>query len=149
MSKEFFTRTILSNKDPNKPWESASMEETTIQRECGDKGVQSGIQKSEIKCVTIMLFEEKGKTIFQPLVTGKDAQRIQELFNNETLEVWLPNGASDPAEFDVGILKYKQQIQPTKKCILKGDLVCLKNHFKTIVSCEQCPASTYETHNRW
>ena len=122
------------------------MKETTVQKEIKTEEDKVVLQKPEIKCVTIMLFEERGKTIFQPLVIGKDAQRIQELFKNETLEVWLPNGASDPKEFDVGILKYKQQRQPAKRCILQTNRVCLKNHVETIVSCEQCPISTNEDH---
>ena len=61
------------------------MEETTIHKESIGKDTQITIQKPEIKCITIMLFEEEGKTIFQPLITGKDAQRVQELFKNETL----------------------------------------------------------------
>jgi hypothetical protein len=100
----------------------------------------------EIKCVTVMVFEEAGKTILQPLVTGTDARKVQELFANKTLEVWLPNGQSNPAQFDVNILKYKQQIQTTKKCSISKNLVCLKNQFETIVSCEQCPVSNNQIH---
>ena len=96
----------------------------------------------KIKCVTVIVFEEAGKTILQPLVTNQETQRVQELFGNSTLEVWLPNGQSDFAQFDVAILKYKQQMQPSKMCSRTKNRVCLKNHFETIVSCEQCPLST-------
>jgi hypothetical protein len=92
-----------------------------------------------IKCVTVMVFEEAGKTVLQPLPTDQEAQSIQELFQNKTLEVWLPNGQSDLAQFDVKILKYKQVLQPTTMCSKTKTCVCLKNHFETIVSCEQCP----------
>jgi len=122
------------------------LKETTMQKEFRKNEKETVLQKPEIKCISIMLFEEKGKTIFQPLITGKDAQRIQELFNNETLEIWLPNGASDPQEFDVGILKYKQLTQSAKRCSLQRNLVCLKNHIETIVSCEQCPISANQVH---
>ena len=95
----------------------------------------------KIKCVTVMVFEEAGKTILQPLVTNQETKKIRELFQNKTLEVWLSNGQSDPAQFDVSILKYGQQMQPSKMCSKTKNRVCLKNHFETIVSCEQCPLS--------
>jgi hypothetical protein len=95
----------------------------------------------KMKCVTVMVFEEAGRTILQPLVTGPETQRIEELFQNNTLEVWIPNGQSDQAQFDVAILKYKQQLQPTTMCNKTKNRVCLKNHIETIVSCEQCPLS--------
>ena len=95
--------------------------------------------ESKIKCVTVMVFEEAGKTVLQPLATNQEAQNIQNLFQNNTLEVWLSNGQSDPAQFDVKILKYKQQLQPSTMCSKVKDCICLKNHFETIVSCEQCP----------
>jgi hypothetical protein len=68
------------------------------------------------KCITVMVLEEEGKTILQPLITGQDTQSVQELFKKNTLEVWLPNGQSDIAQFDVAILKYKQVMQPPKVC---------------------------------
>ena len=95
----------------------------------------------EVKCVSFMVFEEAGKTILQPIVTEKETQKIQELFQNNTLEVWLSNGQPAPEQFDVAILKYKQQMQYTKMCSKVANRVCLKNHFETIVSCEQCPLS--------
>jgi hypothetical protein len=49
----------------------------------------------------MMVFEEAGKTILQPLITGQDAHSVQKLFENGTLEVWLPNGKFDHAQFDV------------------------------------------------
>jgi len=99
------------------------------------------VVEPKLKCVTIMVFEEAGKTILQPLVTKQETQKIQELFQNKTLEVWLSNGQSDLAQFDVSILKYTQQMQPSKMCNRTKNRVCLKNHFETIVSCEQCPLS--------
>jgi hypothetical protein len=95
--------------------------------------------EQKMKCVTVMVFEEAGKTILQPLVTDQTTQKIKDLFQNKTLEVWLPNGQSDLAQFDIAILKYKQLMQPSKMCSRTKGCVCLKNHFETIVSCEQCP----------
>jgi hypothetical protein len=112
------------------------------QKRCAITAGSAFQQHVAIKCVTVMVFEEAGKTVLQPLVTGPDSQRIRELFENKTLELWLPNGESDPTQFDVNILKYKQQIQPYKKCSIARNVVCLKNHFETIVCCEQCPIST-------
>ena len=103
-----------------------------------DAPVQSELK---MKCVTVMVFEEAGKTILQPLGTGFETQHVGELFQNGTLEVWLPNGQSDQAQFDVAILKYKQQLQPTTMCNKAKNRVCLKNQIETIVSCEQCPLS--------
>ena len=97
-------------------------------------------RKSEprIKCLTVMVFEENGKTIIQPLVTRRDAQDVQELLQKNILEVWLSNGLSDHEQFDVSILKYKLEVQPSKTCSRTEHRVCLKNYFETIVSCEQC-----------
>ncbi len=94
---------------------------------------------TKMKCVTMMVFEEAGKTILQPFVNSKEAHGIQELFQNKTLEVWLSNGQPDPAQFDISILKYKQQMQSTTKCFRTRNVDCLKNYFETIVSCDQCP----------
>jgi hypothetical protein len=94
-----------------------------------------------MKCRTFMVFEEAGKTILQPLVTSKETKRIQELLENKTLEIWLSNGQPDIDQFDVSILKYKQQMQPSKMCSKKKNCICLKNYFETIVSCEQCSLS--------
>jgi hypothetical protein len=99
------------------------------------------IVEPKIKCVTVIVFEEAGKTILQPLVTSKETQKIQELFQNKTLEVWLSNGKPDLSQFDVAILKYTQQMQQSKMCSRTKNRVCLKNYFDTIVSCEQCPLS--------
>lgn len=95
----------------------------------------------EIKFVSFMVFEEEGKTILQPMVANHEAERMHELFQNKTLEVWLSNGQPAPEQFDVAILKYKQQMQPSKMCSKTANRVCLKNHLETIVSCEQCPLS--------
>jgi hypothetical protein len=100
--------------------------------------------EAKTKCVTFMVYEEAGKTILQPLVTSQETQGVNELLQNKTLEIWLPNGHSDVNQFDVAILKYKQQMQPSKMCTHTKNCVCLKNHFETIVSCEQCPLSEEE-----
>jgi hypothetical protein len=87
----------------------------------------------------MVAFEKEGKTILQPLVNGPESQALQDLFQSDTLEVWMPNGKSDAAEFDVSILKYRLQIQPTTRCSRYRNRVCLKNYVDAIVSCEQCP----------
>ena len=99
------------------------------------------VSEAKLKCVTVMVFEKKGKTILQPIIRGQDIQNLHELFQKNTLEVWLPNGRPDFEQFDVGILKYKQIVQPSKVCSKVKNRECLKNHFETIVSCEQCPLS--------
>jgi hypothetical protein len=95
----------------------------------------------KLKCIPVAIYENEGNTILQPLVTAQEAKTIPELFQNTTLEVWLPNGKSDIAQFDVAILKYKQVLQSLKKCKKVKTQVCLKNHFENLVSCEQCPLS--------
>ena len=97
------------------------------------------LSETKLKCVTVMVFEENGKTILQPIIRGQEIQNVHELFQKNTLEVWLPNGRSDFAQFDVSILKYKQVVQPSKACSKVKNRECLKNHFETIISCEQCP----------
>ena len=99
------------------------------------------LSEAKLKCVTVMVFEKNGKTILQPIIRGQDTQNLHELFQKNTLEVWLPNGRPDFEQFDVGILKYKQIVQPSKVCSKVKNRECLKNHFETIVSCEQCPLS--------
>ena len=74
------------------------------------------VSETKLKCVTVMVFEENGKTILQPIIRGQDVQHLHELFQKNTLEVWLPNGRPDFEQFDVGILKYKQIVQPSKLC---------------------------------
>ena len=122
------------------------MKSSVAQKSCARTEEAVPLSNPEMKCITVMVFEEAGKTILQPLVTGSDAHRVQEMFKNKTLEIWMPNGESGPAQFDVNILKYKQQMQASKKCSITKNLVCLKNHFETIVSCEQCPIYTNEVH---
>ena len=95
----------------------------------------------KVKCVLVAIYENDGKTILQPLVAEQEAKTIPELFQNKTLEVWLSNGKTDIAQFDVAILKYKQVLQSLTKCKKVKTQVCLKNHFKNLVSCEQCPLS--------
>jgi hypothetical protein len=97
------------------------------------------VSETKLKCVTMMVFEKNGKTILQPVIRGQEIQSLHELFQKNTLEVWLPNGRPDFEQFDVGILKYKQIVQPSKVCSKVKNRECLKNHFETIVSCEQCP----------
>lgn len=63
------------------------------------------------KCVTVLVYEEKGKTVLQPLATEQETKTLQELFQNNTLEVWLSNGKANADEYDVSILKYKPQLQ--------------------------------------
>ena len=100
--------------------------------------------ETKLKCITVMVFEENGKTVLQPIVRGQDVQHIHELFKKNTLEVWLPNGRPNFEQFDVGILKYKQVTQPSKLCNRNKNTECLKNHFETIVSCKQCSLSNIE-----
>ena len=104
--------------------------------------------ENRLKCVTVMVFEEKGKTILQPIVRGQDIHSVHELFQRSILEVWLPNGRPDPSQFDIGILKYRQMVQPSKMCRKVKNRVCMKNHFETITSCEQCPLSNEGPQNR-
>jgi hypothetical protein len=108
------------------------------------------VSEANLKCVTFMVFEKNGKTILQPIIRGQEIQNLHELFQKNTLEVWLPNGRPDFEQFDVGILKYKQIVQPSKVCSKVKNRECLKNHFETIISCEQCPLSGegYQTRNR-
>jgi hypothetical protein len=97
------------------------------------------LHDAKVKCVTVMVFEESGKTVIQPLIANQESQAIRELLQKDTLEVWLSNGKTDLAQFDVTILKYKQLMQPSTMCSRTKNCVCLKNQFDTIVSCEQCP----------
>jgi hypothetical protein len=91
----------------------------------------------KIEYTNVMIFQEAGKTILQPLTTN---QEIQELFQNNTLEVWLSNGQPDPDQFDLAILNYKQTLQPLTRCRTKTG-VCSRKNFQAIVSCGQCSLS--------
>jgi len=104
--------------------------------------------ENRLKCVTVMVFENKGKTILQPIVRGQDILSVHELFQKSVLEVWLPNGRPDPSQFDIGIIKYRQMLQPSKMCRKVKNRVCLKNHFETITSCQECPLSNEEPQTR-
>jgi hypothetical protein len=95
--------------------------------------------EAKVKCLTVMVFEHSGKTVIQPVVTKEEAIIVRDLFQNSTLEVWMPNGKADRSQFDINILKYKQLLQPSKMCSRIRNHVCLKNAFETIVGCEQCP----------
>jgi hypothetical protein len=97
--------------------------------------------ENRLKCVTVMVFENKGKTILQPIIRGQDVHSVHELFQRNILEVWLPNGRPDPSQFDIGIIKYRQMVQPSRMRSKVKNRVCLKNHFETITSCEQSPPS--------
>ena len=99
------------------------------------------------KCVLVAIYENNGKTILQPLTAEQEAETIPELFQNKTLEVWLSNGKTDISQFDVAILKYKQVLQSLTKCKKAKTQVCLKNYFKNLVSCEQCPLSVNSGEN--
>ena len=96
------------------------------------------------KYLNVVVFEREGKTVIQPVFSSQDAPIVQELFQNNTLEVWLSNGKSDTAEFDVSILKYKPQLQTPTQCNRTRNRVCLKNCFDTIACCEQCPLGEEE-----
>jgi hypothetical protein len=104
-------------------------------------GIPDARSNLKTKCVLVAIYENNGKTILQPLIGEQEAQTISELFQNKTLEVWLSNGKADMAQFDVAILKYKQVLQSLKICNKVKNQVCLKNQFKDLVSCEQCPVN--------
>ena len=70
--------------------------------------------ENKLKCVTVMVFEENGKTILQPVIRGQDTQHLHDLFQKNSLEVWLPNGKPEFEQFDIDILKYKK-INPRDK----------------------------------
>ena len=125
---------------PKTAWPPTSMKAFAT-RQCTSTEIPSATAVTEVKCLTLLVFEQAGKTILQPLVTNQEAKKVQELFQKNTLEVWLSNGQPDLSQFDVAILKYKQQMQPLTKCGRTKNRMCLKNHFETIVSCEQCPLS--------
>jgi len=97
-----------------------------------------------VKCLLMAVYQKNGKTVLQPLTSGKDAATVAELFQTKTIEVWLSNGENDFAQFDIDILKYKQVSQPLTKCHKVKNQPCLKNHFENLVSCEQCPLSVKE-----
>jgi hypothetical protein len=102
------------------------------------------VSENTLKCVTMMVFEEKGKTILQPIIRDQEIQNVHELFQKNMLEVWLPNGRPDFAQFDVGILEYKQMVQPSKTCSTIQNRECLKKHVDTITSCKQYPLTNKE-----
>jgi len=81
----------------------------------------------KVKCVLVAIYKSEGKTILQPLTTKQELETIQELFQNKTLEVWLSNGETSMAQFDVAILKYKQMLQPFANCQRTETRVSLEN----------------------
>ena len=117
------------------------MKGSVVQQKCALAEAPPLALDAKVKCVTVMVFEQSGKTVIQPLVTNEEVLTVRELLQNATLEVWLPNGKADLSEFDIAILKYKQLMQPSTMCSSTRNHVCLKNAFDTIVSCEQCPLS--------
>jgi len=70
----------------------------------------------KVKCVLVAIYNNEGKTILQPLTTKQELETIQDLFQNKTLEVWLSNGETSMAQFDVAKLKYRQMQQPFANC---------------------------------
>jgi hypothetical protein len=104
-------------------------------------GTNDAMFALKTKCVLVAIYENDGKTVLQPLFTEQETKTIPELFQNKILEVWLSNGETDIAQFDVAILQYKQVLQPLTQCKNVKTQVCLKNHFKNLFSCEQCPLS--------
>jgi hypothetical protein len=92
-----------------------------------------------VKYVLVAAYQKDGKTVLQPLVAEQEAEKTAELFRNKILEVWLSNGKNDIAQFDVAIVKYKQVLQPLTKCQKVKTRPCMKNHFRNLFSCEQCP----------
>ncbi len=99
------------------------------------------------KYVLVVIYENDGKTILQPLLAEQEAKTIPELFQHKTLEVWLSNGKTDISQFDVAILKYKQVLQSLTKCRQAKTQVCWKNYFENLVSCEECPLSVNSGEN--
>jgi hypothetical protein len=110
-------------------------------------GTNNDKATSKTKCVLAAIYENNGKTILQPLIAEQEAKTIPELFQNKTLEVWLSNGKTDIAQFDIAILKYKQVSQSLTKCKKTKTQVCLKNYFENLVSCEQCPLNVNSDEN--
>jgi hypothetical protein len=87
------------------------MKGSTRRQKCELTNVPVVTPDLKTKCVTVLVYEEKGKTVLQPLATEQETQTLQELFQKNTLEVWLSNGKSNADEYDVSILKYKPQVQ--------------------------------------
>lgn len=137
--QETFTKNVLSKTRPKPSIRGFHMKGPVNRQRCEMAEEPADAPNLQTKYVTVVVFEREGKTVLQPVVSGQDAETIQQLFRNNTLEVWLSNGKSDPAEFDVSILKYKPQLQTSAPCSRLKDRVCLKNCFDTIVCCEQCP----------
>jgi hypothetical protein len=86
------------------------------------------VTENKLKCVTVMVFEENGKTIIQPIIRGQDTQHLHDLFQKNSLEVWLPNGKPEFEQFDIGIVKYKQISQRSKTRNQSG----LESHFESL-----------------
>ena len=99
----------------------------------GDHQIQNLVGKPystfdpKVKCVLVAIYENDGKTIMQPLTTKQELVTIEDLFQNKTLEVWLSNGETSIAQFDVAILKYKQMLQPIANCQRTRTHVRLEN----------------------
>ena len=58
-----------------------------------------------VKFVLMAAYQNDGKTVLKPLMSGQNAKTVADLFNNKALEVWLSNGENEFLQFDVDILK--------------------------------------------
>jgi len=124
------------------------MVEAAASRQVQDlAGINDNKVTSKTKCVLVAIYENDGKTILQPLIAEQEAKTMPGLFQNKTLEVWLSNGKTDIAQFDIAILKYRQVSQSLTKCKKTKTQVCLKNYFENLVSCEQCPLNVNSDEN--
>jgi hypothetical protein len=130
LCQENFTKTVLSEFITRS---SCAFKHTWSTLKSGSHQVQNLVGKPystfdpEVKCVLVAIFENDGKTILQPLTTKKELQPVKKLFRNKTLEIWLSNGETSIAQFDVDILKYKQLLQPFSNCQRTRTLIHLEN----------------------
>jgi hypothetical protein len=93
--------------------------------------------ENKLKCVTVMVFEENGKTIIQPVIHGHDTQHLHDLFQKNALEVWLPNGKPEFEQFDISIIKYKQ-VNPRSKSTIKNRRQSrVESHFESLPLSQQ------------
>ncbi len=90
------------------------MKGSARRQKCRLTSVPAATPDLKTKCITVLVYEEKGKTVLQPLATEQETQTLHELFQKNTLEVWLSNGKSNADDYDVSILKYKPQMQHQK-----------------------------------
>jgi hypothetical protein len=97
--------------------------------------------ETKLKCVTVMVFEENGKTIIQPVIRGQDSQQLHDLFQRNSLEVWLPNGKPEFEQFDIGIVKYKQITQRSNRSQTAKHKRRMESHFESIPLSQQGSAT--------